>query len=329
MTNIVKAEEPLEKTSIVMTDRGGLAPTDFGSMLQMATIMAKSGLMPSDMQTPERVFVALQYGAEIGLKPMAAVQHICVINGRPSLWGKVALGLIRASGQLEFIEEKELTNEKGELLGYSCTMKRRGQETVTHRFLMSDAKQADLATKKGPWQQYPSRMCQMRARSRVISDLFGDILGGLYIAEEAQDIAPIDVTPEVTIADEMRRKLVAAVSKVEPKVVAQDEDDVPEEVVYVTRPDVNKARPSHYHKTIIKLMERYAACFPGTASEEIGNKWDRLVIGVLIQFGLHSIDLVPPDQQIEFADHIAATVRECEETIEPTVDPETGEVIDG
>ena len=148
----------------------------------MAEIMAASGLMPKGIDTAPAVFVAVQMGLEVGLSPMQAVQNIAVINGRPSMWGDAVLALVRSSGLLEDFDE----TIDGETA--ICTAKRKGQsKPIIRKFSMSDAKQAELSGKSGPWKQYPKRMLQMRARSWALRDGFGDVLKGLHVAEEVMD----------------------------------------------------------------------------------------------------------------------------------------------
>jgi hypothetical protein len=65
-----------------------------------------------------------------------------------------------------------------------------GQEASGAKFSVADAKKASLWGKAGPWQSYPDRMLQMRARGFGLRDKFADALRGLSIAEEAMDIAP-------------------------------------------------------------------------------------------------------------------------------------------
>jgi hypothetical protein len=129
-------------------------------------------------------------GLEVGLAPMAALQSIAVINGRPALWGDGALAVVRASGLMESI--KEWTEDT---TAY-CEARRKGEpEPIRRSFSDADAKAAGLTNKKGPWQDYRPRMRQMRARSWVLRDGFADVLKGLHIAEEAQDIPMRDITP--------------------------------------------------------------------------------------------------------------------------------------
>lgn len=164
-----------------------LTPKTMDEALRFSEILAKSSIVPKDYQgNPGNVLVAVQWGAEIGLPPLQAMQNIAVINGRPSIWGDAMIALVRGSGLLESIEET--LSEDGE--SATCTVKRRGEAPVTRTFTMEDAKIAGLAGKQGPWRQYPKRMLQMRARSWALRDVFPDVLRGVHIAEEAQDMPP-------------------------------------------------------------------------------------------------------------------------------------------
>src|SRR5690606_41914131 len=53
---------------------------------------------------------------------------------------------------------------------------------------MADAKTAGLVGKQGPWSQYPKRMRQMRARGFALRDMFADVLRGMPVAEDLQDM---------------------------------------------------------------------------------------------------------------------------------------------
>lgn len=74
-----------------------------------------------------------------------------------------------------------------------CMMKRVGRETAFHQsFSYAQADRAKLLGKPGPWMAYPQRMLQMRARSWAIRDGFSDVLSGLGIVEEIQDLPSED-----------------------------------------------------------------------------------------------------------------------------------------
>jgi hypothetical protein len=162
-----------------------LAPQSFDQAITFADYLAASDLVPKDFKgKPGNCLIAVQWGAELGLQPLQAIQNIAIINGRPSLWGDVMLALVRASALCEYVVE----SIQGTVA--TCRVKRRGEPEQVREFTMEDAKTAGLANKDGPWKQYPKRMLQMRARAWALRDVFTDVLKGLHMAEEAMDMPP-------------------------------------------------------------------------------------------------------------------------------------------
>ena len=188
-----------------------LTPQSLDEALRFADMLSKSSIVPKDYQgNPGNVIVAIQWGAELGLPPLQAMQNIAVINGRPSIWGDAVLAIVRASGLLVSITE-ELHDDSA-----TCTVQRRGEDPVTRTFSTEDAKKAGLFGKQGPWQQYPKRMLQMRARGFALRDVFPDVLRGVYVAEEAQDLPPerdmgpvdqVETQKPATRADAVRKAI--------------------------------------------------------------------------------------------------------------------------
>lgn len=168
-----------------------LSPKSLDEALKFADYLSDSSIVPKDFQgKPGNILVAIQWGMELGLKPMQAMQNIAVINGRPSLWGDAVLALVRASPLCEYVYE---SFESGTA---TCRVKRRGEDEQFRTFTEADAKQAGLLGKQGPWAQYPQRMKQMRARAFALRDVFPDVIKGMPIAEEVSDYAAEkDITP--------------------------------------------------------------------------------------------------------------------------------------
>lgn len=174
-----------------------LSPRSLAEAMKFAEYMADSSIVPKDFQgKPGNVLVAIQWGMELGLKPMQAMQNIAVINGRPSIWGDAQLALVLASPLCEYVNEYE---ENGVAV---CVAKRRGHDEHIERFGDADAQKAGLLGKSGPWTQYPKRMKKLRARAFALRDKFADVLKGMPMTEELQDYAPIerDITPHATPA---------------------------------------------------------------------------------------------------------------------------------
>ena len=159
-----------------------LTPQSLDEAIRFAEILSKSDIVPKDFKgNSGNILVAIQWGLELGLQPMQAMQNIAVINGRPSLWGDAVIGLVRGSPLCEHIYE----TDDGETA--TCRVKRRGEEEQVRTFSMTDAKAAGLSGKQGPWTQYPKRMRQMRARAFALRDVFPDVLRGMPVAEELMD----------------------------------------------------------------------------------------------------------------------------------------------
>lgn len=185
---------------------GGISaiiPQTMDDAFRLAKLIAIAGWAPKSYlvdssnaslgYSPEKIAIAIMQGLEVGLTPMAAVQSIAVINGMPSLWGDGALGVVQASGLVEDFCETKLVDDAGHFIGYTCTALRAGRSTkIEHTFTMDDARKANLDKKTGPWQQYPQRMCQMRARAWVLRDGFADVMRGFKVAEEALDMGVVE-----------------------------------------------------------------------------------------------------------------------------------------
>ena len=159
-----------------------LSPRNLAEAMEFANIIAKSDMVPKDyVGKPGNVLVAVQTGAELGLKPMQSLQGISVINGRPGIWGDAMWALVISHPEFEDAQEEKTDT------ACTITLKRRGRSAVVTTFTMEDAKKAGLAGKQGPWQTAPRRMLQMRARAFAARDLFADALKGIKSIEELRD----------------------------------------------------------------------------------------------------------------------------------------------
>jgi hypothetical protein len=143
----------------------GLALASLDDAWRFAQLVAKSSMAPKDfIGKPESILIAIQMGAELGLPPMASLQNIAVINGRPSVWGDCALALVQSHPQYEW--HKEWFEGEGDALRRSFGIKRKGHEVHETRFSMADAKAAKLTSKKDTLANLP-RSHDSMARPRL------------------------------------------------------------------------------------------------------------------------------------------------------------------
>lgn len=181
-----------------------LSPQTFEQALTFSKYLADSDLVPKDFKgKPANCLIAMQWGMELGLKPLQALQNLAVINGRPAIWGDAVIAIVRGSPLCEYVSESDDGNTA------TCRVKRRGKPEQVRTFSMDDAKTAGLSGKTGPWTQYPKRMRQMRARAFALRDVFPDVLRGMPVAEELMDtpagerfMGPADVVPTQAITNQ-------------------------------------------------------------------------------------------------------------------------------
>ncbi len=168
-----------------------LSPQTFEQALTFSNYLAESDLVPKDFKgKPGNCLIAMQWGAELGLKPLQALSNIAVINGRAALWGDAVIALVRSSPLCEYVQESDDGHTA------TCRVKRRGEQEQVVTFSMDDAQAAGLKGKQGPWSQYPKRMRQMRARAFALRDVFPDVLRGMPVAEEVFDTPTNVINPE-------------------------------------------------------------------------------------------------------------------------------------
>lgn len=186
-----------------------LIPRTYDEARSMALGFCHAGIIPkgltgkNDDETLGMVTTAIMQGLEVGFGPVAAISNIMVVNGRPSIWGDGLIALIQASRQVEYFKEWI----EGDALTDDWTayteIKRKGQEEpYKGSFSWKQAQKARLTGKAGPWLSYPDRMLQVRARSWAVRDGFADVLKGLSVVEEVQDLPKEKEEVETDFLDE-------------------------------------------------------------------------------------------------------------------------------
>src|SRR5208337_169456 len=179
--------------SAKQTRAAAFTPTNLTEAIALAKLIANSGVCPK------------------------ALQGIAIINGRPTVWGDSALAVVQAHPAYEW--HREEWEGQGDSRAAVCKVKRRGSEVHVRKFSVSDARKANLWSKAGPWQQYPDRMLQLRARGFALRDQFADALRGLSLAEEVMDI-PVDNSPAKAQRDSATLDVGASIADLTPSAEA-------------------------------------------------------------------------------------------------------------
>jgi len=184
-----------------------LSPQTFEQALTFAQYLADSDMVPKQYRGKAGdCLIAMQWGFEIGLKPLQALQSIAPINGKPNLYGDAGKALLLDAGCT--IEEDDIETIKANGLA-RCTITRPGRKPTVRTFSIENAQKAGLWNKDGPWRQYPERQLAWRAFWFAARDAAADLLRGMGGAEEAMDIPP-PANKDMGQAEEVRPTTVAA-----------------------------------------------------------------------------------------------------------------------
>ncbi len=185
----------MAENEIVQFNPVSLMPRTFNEKYQMSQVLAKSGLIPAGLNTPEKVCVALEWGHELQLSPMVAVNNIAVINGKPTLSADIMAAVVKRSPEFGGIKWIQQDNKVAECI---ITRKTANYTEETHsRFTFDDAVQAGL-TNREVWKKYTKRMLKHRCLSYGLRDAFPDILAGLYNPEEMESVVETDTERSIT-----------------------------------------------------------------------------------------------------------------------------------
>ena len=95
---------------VVQTQRTAfdLSPQTFEQALTFANYLAESEMVPKNFRgKPGDCLIAMQWGYDVGLKPLQALQNIAVINGKPGLYGDPGKAVVLANGCM--IEEDDIS----------------------------------------------------------------------------------------------------------------------------------------------------------------------------------------------------------------------------
>lgn len=157
---------------------------------QVAESISKTSFAGQLRGKPDEVTAVILAGNELGLKPMAALKAVDIIQGTPALRAHAMRGLVQSHGH-----EIELVESSPE----HCLM--RGRRKGAERWQEVEwpiARAAKLGlTDKAEWKKQPQTMLIARATGELCRLIAADVLHGMpYAAEELAGVAHAEVVPE-------------------------------------------------------------------------------------------------------------------------------------
>ncbi len=186
MSENVPERRKEEKPKDLPLSKRGMVARSVNDLWRLAKAMVQGGIAPKGM-APETALGVMLAGAELGLGHIQSLQVITFINGKPCLWGDGITALLLQSGLLQELPKEWVEGEGDNRTAY-CELKRKGVPGIIRRqFSVGDARKAGLLSKDN-WQKYQDRMLNRRAYGFAARDGFSDVLKGVWIREEAEDM---------------------------------------------------------------------------------------------------------------------------------------------
>ena len=165
-----------------------------GDAMTLAKGLAGTAFVPSHFQgKPADTAVAIMKGAALGLDPVAALEAIYVISGKPALYARSMVALVLARGHEVWTEEADATK-------VTVKGRRHGSSHVEEStWDVARVKAAGLDRNR-QYAAHPEAMLYARAAADVCRRIAPDVLAGLsYGVEELQE-------PAVEAAATIQRK---------------------------------------------------------------------------------------------------------------------------
>lgn len=170
----------------------------FEDAQRIAKALATSDLVPPQFQGQKglaNTLVALEIAGRMGLSPLAVMQNLHIIHGRPSWSSQFIIALINGCGRFEPLRY-ELSGKGDDLACYAvATEKATGKDLKGPAVTMAMAKREGWATKGGSkWATMPELMIRYRAAAFWGRLYVPELLVGVtQTQEEVMDIEPVKV----------------------------------------------------------------------------------------------------------------------------------------
>lgn len=162
-----------------------------GAAYELASKLSNTTLVPQMYQKkPDEATAAILYGAELGLNPIQSLQQIFVVQGKPAIYARTMVALVKTKGYL--IETVESTDESVTVRG---TDPRTGV-VETSTWTIERAKKAGYTSNK-KYDTDPQGMLYAKSATEVCRKLAPEVLLGIaYSREELELERPIQAVAE-------------------------------------------------------------------------------------------------------------------------------------
>lgn len=198
------------KTPVVVNDTGMFAnlldTNRFKQMYAIAKLFAASELVPQQYQGhPANCMVALQMAFRMQVDPMMFMQNTYIVHGRPGIEAKLAIALVNSrgpfTGPIQWKLEGSGKNRKCKAFATHKITEQVCEAEVTWTMVEAEGWDKKQGSK---WKTIPDLMFQYRSAMFLARLYCPEVLLGMHSVDELTDIEPLDVTPQQSLADQVR-----------------------------------------------------------------------------------------------------------------------------
>lgn len=165
----------------------------FNLAFQMAKGLSQSTLVPQQFQNnPANCLIALEQSNRLNISPMAVMQNLYIVQGKPSFSSSFIIGLINASGKYDMELQFDEEEKDGKPYACTCWTEKDGRKVTGIKITMDMAEKEGWSKKNGSkWITIPQVMLRYRAASFFARMNCPELSIGLYSKEELDDFTPI------------------------------------------------------------------------------------------------------------------------------------------
>lgn len=192
------------------------AMSDWQVICEQSQMLLKSGFLPQSIKSPEQALAIILQGRELGIGPMAALNNISIIQGKPTVSPQLMLAMANATRE---VEDVQITSSEQ---GATVTIKRKGRKAHTTTFGPKDAKAMGLDGKDN-YKKQPATMYQWRAVAANLRVTFADVILGLYTPDEMGAVVDEEGAIESGFNEPLRETVTVSGEIVDDSVVVTDE----------------------------------------------------------------------------------------------------------
>lgn len=179
----------------------------FQLAMHQAEVLASSTMVPQDYRgNVGNCIIALNAAKRQGVDPLAVMQNLYIVHGRPGWFAQYLIGLVNACGRFSPLDyDIEGTPGKADCRCRAYAIRRSDKKRLDGTWITAEMvkKEGWLDKKGSKWQTMPEQMYVYRAAAFWQRKWAPELSLGMYTEDELQDIVEVPPAEVVSRVDPM------------------------------------------------------------------------------------------------------------------------------